>query len=66
MIIEQSSFCNFAKDNTLHSCGEKLMERIILNWFRLNSIKANPEKFQFMIHEDKSENHILKINSNKT
>ena len=65
MIIEQSSFCNFAKDNTLHLCGEKLTERNILNWFRLNSIKANSEKFQSMIHKDKSQNHILKINSNK-
>ena len=24
VIIEQSDICNFADDNTLHSCGEKL------------------------------------------
>ena len=38
----------------------------ILNWFRLNSLKANPAKFQFMILGDKSHHkHILKINSIK-
>ena len=51
MIIEQSDICNFADDNTLSSCGERLTEikenlisytKIILNWFRLNSLKANP------------------------
>ena len=75
MIIEQSDTCNFADDNTLYSCGEKLTEikenlvsvtKSILNWFRLNSLKANPAKFQFMILGDKSHHkHILKINSIK-
>ena len=38
----------------------------ILNWFRLNSLKANPGKFQFMILGDKSHHkHILKMNSIK-
>ena len=75
MIIEQSNFSNFAENNTLYSCGEKFTEvktnlifdpKRILNWFRLNSLKANPEKFQFMTHEDKSQNHILKLNSIKS
>ena len=36
----------------------------ILNWIRLNFLKANFGKFQFMILGDKSHNkHILKINS---
>ena len=35
----------------------------ILKWFRLNSLKANPGKFQFMILGDKSlYKHIIKIN----
>ena len=35
----------------------------ILKWFRLNSGKANPEKFQFMILGDKTcYKHILTIN----
>ena len=63
MIIEQSDICNFADDNTLCSCGERLTEikdnlicdtKSILNWFRLNSLKANPGKFQFMILGNKS------------
>ena len=75
MVIEQSDLCNFADDNTLYSCGERLTEikenlvsdtKRILNWFRLNSSKANPGKFQFMILGDKSHHkHILKINSAK-
>ena len=47
--------------NTLYSCGEWLTERnlifytkVILNWVRLNSLKANRGKFQFMIFGDKS------------
>ena len=35
----------------------------ILKWFRLNFLKANPGKFQFMILGDKTcYKHILKIN----
>ena len=35
----------------------------ISKWFRLNSLKANPGKFQFMIPGDKTcYEHILKIN----
>ena len=26
MIIEQSDICNFADDNTLYSCGERLTD----------------------------------------
>ena len=75
MVIEQSDICNFADDNTLYSCEERLTEikenlvsdtKKILNWFRLNSLKANPGKFQFMILGDKSHHkHILKMNSIK-
>ena len=51
MIIEQSDICNFADNKTLYSCGEWLLEikenlvfdtKGILNWLRLNSLKANP------------------------
>ena len=53
-IIKQSDICDFADDNTLYSCGEKLTEikknlifdiKNILNWFRLNSLEINPVKF---------------------
>ena len=75
MIIEQSDIYNFADDNTLYSCGERLTKieenlifctKSILNWFKLNQLQANPGKFQFMILRDKSDHrHILKINSIK-
>ena len=57
----------------LYSCDKELGTVIsnlkydmtnILNWFRYNSMKANPDKFQFMIlgpSDDKC--FILKINA---
>ena len=45
--------CNFADNNTLYSCNENLSEifqdlvydlKNDLNWFRSNSLKANPKK----------------------
>ena len=54
MNIEQSDICNFADDNTLYSCGERLTKikenlgsatKSILNWFRLNSLKGSTGKF---------------------
>ena len=67
MIIEQSDICNFADDNTLYLCGKSLTDikenlvsdtESILNWFRLNSLKTNPGKFQFMILGDSSQARI--------
>ena len=68
-------FAIFADDNTLYSCGKSLTDikqnlvsdtKSTLNWFRLNSLKANPGKFQFMIPGDRSHHkHELKINSIK-
>ena len=54
----KSEICNFADDNTLYSCNKELGTVIsnvkydmtnILYWFIYNSMKANPDKFQFMI-----------------
>ena len=58
MFIESCEICNFADDNTLYSSGTELSSilenlkhdmKIILKWFRINSLKANHGKFQFMI-----------------
>ena len=75
IIIEESHSCNFADDNTLNLCGESLTEikenlisgtKSILNRFRLNSLKANPGKFQLMILGYNSHHkHNLKTNSIK-
>ena len=62
-VIEKSDICNFAHDNTLYSCGANLKKILgnlkndaskLLYWFKVNSMKANPEKFQFMILSKKS------------
>ena len=75
MIIEQSAICNFADDSPFYLCGEWLTEvkqnlifdtKGILYWPKLNSLKANPGKFQFRILGDKSyHEYKLKINSIK-
>ena len=50
--------CNFADDNAIYVCGEDLSNifenlkhdlKILLKWFRINSLQTNPGKFQFMI-----------------
>ena len=62
-VIEKSDIFNFADANTLYSCGTNLktvLENLkhdaskLLYWFKINSMKANPEKFQFMILSKKS------------
>ena len=58
MFIEKSEICNFADGNTIYDYGEDLRNilwnlkhdmKILLKWFRMNSLQANPGKFQFMI-----------------
>ena len=73
MFIEKSENCNFADDNTIYDCGEDLSNilenlkhdmKILLNWFRINALQANPGKFQFMILGGKKRNSVkLTINS---
>ena len=62
-VIRKSNICNFADDNTLYSYGANLKtvsENLthdaseLLYWFKINSMKANPEKFQFMTLSKKS------------
>ena len=53
MFVEKTEVCNFADDNTIYDCGrvENLKHdvKILLKWFRINSLQANPGTFQFMI-----------------
>ena len=58
MFVEKTQICNFADDNTIYSCGdssETVTEwlkhdlDIVINWFKINELVANPSKFQFMI-----------------
>ena len=73
LVVEKSDICNFADDNTLYSPGSNLplilnnLEhdmRNLLYWFKINSLKANPGKFQFMILGKKKRlKYSLKIRS---
>ena len=55
--ITKSEVCNFSDDNTLYSCNKNLKHvfsnlkydlRNVLNWFKINSMKTNPNKYQFL------------------
>ena len=70
MFIEKTEVCNFADDNTIYDCGEDLSNilenlnhdlKILLKWFRINSLQANPGKFQFMILGKKKRNSVKLI-----
>ena len=73
MFIEKTEICNFADDNTIYDCGEDLSNilenlkhdlKILLKWFRINSLQANPGQFQFIILEKKKRNSVkLVINT---
>ena len=73
MFVEKSEICNFADDNTIYDYAEDLSNilenlkhdmKILLKWFRVNSLQANPGKFQFMILGRKKRNSVkLIINS---
>ena len=70
MFIEKSEICSFADDNTIYDCGKDLSNilenlkhdmKILLKWFRINSLQANPGKFQFMILGKKNRNSVKLI-----
>ena len=67
--IEHSQVCNFAGDDTTFACGETLNEvtksiendmGMAMNWFKLNEMVSNPEKFQ-IIFSGLKEDHKLSI-----
>ena len=58
IFVERTNLCNFADDNTIYRCDsdlEFILEdlqhdmKILLNWFKGNSMKPNPKKFHFII-----------------
>ena len=71
-----SEVCNFADGNTLYSSNKELeivfrnLEtdlNNVLARFNINSLKANPEKFQFMVLGTKEDDSfVLNIGINKT
>ena len=75
LFIERRNICNFANDNTIYSCNINLQTipkdlkydmQNILKWFKINSLKPNTKKFQFMILvKSTSQSIILNINNIK-
>ena len=75
LFIEKTKICNFADDKTIYSCNNNLQTILknlkhdmvnVLKWFKVNSIKANPKKFQFMIlGKSTRQTIILNINNIK-
>ena len=58
LFLGRTNICNFAEDNTIYRCDsdlEIILEelqhemKILLDWFKINSMKPNPKKFQFMV-----------------
>ena len=54
LFIQKTNMCNFADGNTIYSCNNNLQTILknlkhdmvnILKWFKVNSMKANPQKF---------------------
>ena len=64
LFIRKSEVWNLAGDNTLHSVGKNIENIIsklntdlfgVMEWFKINSLKANPARFQFMVLGNKGE-----------
>ena len=75
LFIERTNICNFTDDSTIYSCNINLQTILkdpkydmqnILKWFKVNSMKPNPKKFQFMIlGKSTRQSIILNINNLK-
>ena len=64
LFIRKSGVCNFADNNRLYSVGKNIENVIsdlktdlvgVMKYFKINSLKANPGKFQFMVLGNKDE-----------
>ena len=58
LFINSGDTCNFADDNTLFKCCDNLDEakssienecHLVTSWFKINSLKMNPDKFHVMV-----------------
>ena len=79
--IDHSQVCKFADDNTIFACGEIPDEvanciengmKMAVNWYKLNEMVKNPEKFQLIFfgikedHELSSEINVAVIKMSDT
>ena len=71
LFIERTDICNFADDSCNFNLQTILKDlkynmQVILKWFKVNSVKPNPKKFQFMMLEEITrQSIILNINNIK-
>ena len=74
LFIKKTEVCNFADDTNIYSCSlncegahRKLSDNthIIPNWFWINSMVANPGKFQIIYIESSINNKNIFIVENK-
>ena len=58
-----TNICNFSDDNTLYACDTRLNAdtNIVIQWFKCNSMVANPEKFQLMFLGTEDSNISYKV-----
>ena len=68
--IQKTEVCNFADDTTIYSCSPNFEEatlklsndtHLILDWFTINSMVANPGKFQIMFLGADIDNNKIKF-----
>ena len=75
LFLQEASICNFADDNSLYVHARSLVEVIqtleaetinVLEWFKFNSIAANPAKFQLMFLGNFGDNCDIKVRVDNT
>jgi hypothetical protein len=73
LFVQNSTIYNYADDNTLSYCDYdknkvvntlKTDSLILMNWFSINLMKANPDKFQAIAIGKKTNKHKLTFNLN--
>ena len=70
MFIQETEVCNFADDNSLYASSSELVEVIsilerelsrAIYWYKINSMVANPGKFQAMFLGTHNDNICLRV-----
>ena len=70
LVVKNAGICNFEDDNTLNPHGSNVplilsntehYMRNLLYYFKINSVKTNPGKFQFMIGKKNRLKYSLQI-----
>ena len=71
--IQETDVCNFVDDTTIYPCSPNFEEATLklsndshlINWFRINSMVANPGKFQMFLGSNVNNSKIIFMIENK-